>query len=237
MSSPLSYENFARIRDGVRHLAQHAGDHEDRLQGLVQAADTAVRDAESELVESRGQDRTSAGEWQRACSARVPRTRAHADAASRACVSAREQRVAAGRLLNVLDNREADDQQPRASFRDAVAVLVVDDIEDTRDLLALVLREAGFVVRTAVNGVDALITAYEMQPAIIVMDMTMPVLDGIEATRLIKATESIRAAKVIAYTANPSIPQGLVDRLFVAVVPKPSAPDVVVAAVQNVASL
>jgi CheY-like chemotaxis protein len=53
-------------------------------------------------------------------------------------------------------------------------VLVVDAAEDARDLLAYVLRDAGFVVRTATNGLDGLTAGYEMQPAVIVMDMTMP---------------------------------------------------------------
>ena len=85
------------------------------------------------------------------------------------------------------------------------------------------------------NGLDALLNAYEMQPAVIVMDMTMPVLDGVEATRLIKATKATRDARVIAYTANPSLADVLAQRLFVAVLPKPSTPDVLIAAVQNVA--
>ena len=77
--------------------------------------------------------------------------------------------------------------------------------------------------RTAGNGLEALLAAYEMKPAVIVMDVTMPVLDGIEATRLIKATEGIRESKVIAHTGNTSIP-ALNKRWFVAVVPKPSPP-------------
>jgi CheY-like chemotaxis protein len=81
-----------------------------------------------------------------------------------------------------------------------------------------------------------LLAAYEMKPAVIVMDVTMPVLDGIEATRLIKATEGIRESKVIAYTGTGSIPAP-VERWFAAIVPKPSPPDVVLAAVQNAASL
>jgi CheY-like chemotaxis protein len=114
----------------------------------------------------------------------------------------------------------------------AGAVLVVDDVADVRDLVALVLRNAGFVVRTAVNGLEGLLTAYEMRPDVIVMDLTMPVLSGLEATRLIKATRATRESRVIAYTGNGSIPTPL-ERWFVAIVSKPSPPDVVLAAVQH----
>jgi CheY-like chemotaxis protein len=47
-------------------------------------------------------------------------------------------------------------------------VLVVDDVEDVRELVALVLRNAGFVVRTAVNGLEGLLTAYAMRLVVIV---------------------------------------------------------------------
>jgi two-component system, cell cycle response regulator DivK len=107
--------------------------------------------------------------------------------------------------------------------------------QEVRDLVALLLRDAGFLVRTAVNGLEALLTAYEMRPDVIVMDLTMPVLDGIEATRLIKATEATRQSRVIAYTGNASIPTRI-ERWFVAVVSKPSPPDVVLAAVQDAVS-
>ena len=68
------------------------------------------------------------------------------------------------------------------------------------------------------------------------MDLTMPVLNGLEATRLIKATQATRESRVIADTANGSTPPPL-ERWFVAMVSKPSAPDVVLAAVQNAVSL
>jgi CheY-like chemotaxis protein len=68
------------------------------------------------------------------------------------------------------------------------------------------------------------------------MDLTMPVLNGLEATRLIKAAHATRESRVIAYTGNGAIPPPL-ERWFVAIVSKPSPPDVVLAAVQNAVSL
>jgi CheY-like chemotaxis protein len=117
------------------------------------------------------------------------------------------------------------------------AVLVVDDYGDVRDVLAGVLEDAGFVVRTAANGLEALIAAYEMRPGVIVMDVSMPVLDGIEATRLIKAGEATRNARVIAYTGNPSFDESPTRLLFAAVLHKPAAPHAVLATVQRVAGL
>jgi len=76
----------------------------------------------------------------------------------------------------------------------------------------------------------------EHGPDVIVMDLTMPVLNGLEATRLIKATQATRESRVIAYTGNGSIPPPL-ERWFVAVVSKPSPPDIVLAAVQNAVGL
>jgi CheY-like chemotaxis protein len=117
------------------------------------------------------------------------------------------------------------------------AVLVVDDYGDVRDVLARVLEGAGFVVTTAANGLEALIAAYEMRPGVIVMDVSMPVLDGMEATRLIKAGEATRDARVIAYTGNPSFDESPMRTLFAAVVTKPATPGAVLATVQHVAGL
>ena len=55
-------------------------------------------------------------------------------------------------------------------------MLVVDDYYDVRELAARVLQDAGFVVRTAANGLEGLMAAYEMRPGVILMDVTMPVL-------------------------------------------------------------
>ena len=228
-------ENYTRFRDRVRGMVRRADEHEHQLAGLVRAAERDAREAEATLARAQRDASTSDGDGLRASSAHLKRSRQHVDDVRRACVSAREQHVAARRLLDDIDERDGDALEGTPSTH-AAAVLVVDDMEDVRELVASVLQEGGFVVRTAVNGLDALIAAYELQPAVIVMDVTMPVLNGIEAARLIKASEATRAAKVIAYTATPSLPDPLIDRLFVQVLPKPSTADVLLAAVQTLAS-
>jgi two-component system, cell cycle response regulator DivK len=138
-------------------------------------------------------------------------------------------------LLSNVEDRSGE--EPRTEGHPSRhAVLVVDDYQDVRELMSAVLQDAGFVVRTAANGLEALIAAYEMRPAVIVMDVTMPVLDGFEATRLIKATAATRHARVIAYTGNPTFSENHVENLFAAVLEKPATPDVFVATVQQVVS-
>ena len=113
----------------------------------------------------------------------------------------------------------------------------MDDYGDIRDVVADVLRNAGFIVRTAADGLEALIGAYEMRPNVIVMDVSMPVLDGLEATRLIKACDVTRDARIIAYTGNPAFEQSPARMLFAAVLTKPAAPEALLAAVRHTASL
>ena len=99
------------------------------------------------------------------------------------------------------------------------------------------LQNAGFTVRTAANGLEALLAAYEMQPAVIVMDVTMPVLDGIEATRLIKATAATRDARVIAYTGESGFDETSLRTLFAAVLPKTAPPAVLLSTVRRIANV
>jgi CheY-like chemotaxis protein len=235
MSISFSSEHFAGIHDGARRLAVQAGDHEDHLEGLVRATEADVRQAQTALSHALESCHGEVSEWQRDCSSHLMRSVECASAAHRACASARQQFVNARRLLARLDRYSME--QPSDPIRRAASVLVVDDIAEIRELVAFVLRDAGFVVRTAGNGLEALIAAYEMEPAVIVMDMTMPVLDGIEATRLIKATDAISHARIIAYTADPSLLDDSRQQWFVAVLPKPSSPEVVLSTVQHVARL
>lgn len=232
MSIPFSFEHLADIRDGARRMLERTRAHEGDLNELVETADGVARHAAALAVALARAD-TNADELCRLSSHQARRSVENAEATARACVSAREQHVTAHRLYTSIDNGSADPHEMVASR--AAAVLVVDDVEDVRDLIALVLRNAGFVVETAVNGLEGLLTAYEMRPDVIVMDVTMPVLNGLEATRLIKATQATRESRVIAYTGNGSIPPPL-EQWFVAILSKPSSPEIVLAAVQNAIS-
>jgi CheY-like chemotaxis protein len=233
MSSHFSFDRLADIRDGARRMVDRTRAHEDHLNQLVETAEGVARHA-AEVAVALARAGTNADGLRRLCSDQARVSVENAAATVRACVGAREQHVAAHRLYSSIDNWPAPADEMPASR--AAAVLVVDDVEDVRDLVALVLRNAGFVVRTAANGLEGLLTAYEMRPDVIVMDLTMPVLNGLEATRLIKSTHATRQSRVIAHTGNGSIPPPL-EQWFVAVLSKPSEPDAVLAAVEHAVNL
>ena len=81
-------------------------------------------------------------------------------------------------------------------------VLVVDDKEDNREFLGQLLGPAGFDVLEAVNGEEALKKFEDWQPQIILMDLRMPVMDGFEAIRRIRALPGGKEVEIIAVTAS-----------------------------------
>ena len=83
----------------------------------------------------------------------------------------------------------------------AFLVLVVDDSIDNVVVLSLALQGEGYRVVTASNGKEAVSVATLTQPNIILMDISMPLLDGLAATRQIRENEALRDVPVIAITA------------------------------------
>jgi two-component system, cell cycle response regulator DivK len=81
-------------------------------------------------------------------------------------------------------------------------VLVVEDIEDARFLMRLELEQLGYFVIEAENGEKALEVAEREHPDIILMDLSLPVMDGIEATEKIRATDGLNRVPIIAVTAH-----------------------------------
>jgi CheY-like chemotaxis protein len=103
-------------------------------------------------------------------------------------------------------------------------VLIVEDYDDARTMVEMILEDAGYRVLLAADGFEGVALARQHKPDAILMDIFMPGLDGIEATRQIKADPSTAAVPVIAYTAKPaSVRDG--EELFAAVCAKPCPPD------------
>lgn len=222
-------EQLTDLRHDAELLIAQARDREDQLEALVAATEGDVRQAEAAV--SHAADDLEGEGVRRVLSGQLDRSAVGAAAARRLLAGAHQQHAAARRLLEDLNGgRSIPAESPHA-------VLVVDDYDEVRAVVARILERAGFVVRTASNGLEALIAAYEMRPRVIVMDVSMPVLDGVEATRLIKAGATTRDARVIAYTANPSFEDSPTRTLFAAVLAKPASPAAVLATVQRVAGL
>lgn len=81
-------------------------------------------------------------------------------------------------------------------------VLVVDDYDDAREMYAEYLEYSGFRVAQARNGQEALDQAFALVPDIILMDLSLPILDGWEATRRIKQDSRTRDIPVMALTGH-----------------------------------
>jgi CheY-like chemotaxis protein len=88
--------------------------------------------------------------------------------------------------------------------RDArdLKVLLVEDFEDTRLVMRLQLEDKGFIVFEAENGQVAVETAIREKPDVILMDLTLPLMDGFAATKLIRQNEELKNVPVIAVTAH-----------------------------------
>ena len=115
-------------------------------------------------------------------------------------------------------------------------VLVVEDYEDARTMVEMILEDAGYRVLLAADGVEGVTMARRHRPDAILMDIFMPGLDGIEATRRIKADPATASVPVIAYTAKPAFVRDG-QELFAAVCAKPCPPDELLKVVREFAPL
>jgi two-component system cell cycle response regulator DivK len=90
---------------------------------------------------------------------------------------------------------------------EGLTVLVVDDYEDNRQMYAELLSYVGFQVEEARDGAEAIALARRVIPDLIVMDLSLPVIDGWEATRRLKRDALTRHIPVLALTGHA--PEGL----------------------------
>ncbi len=112
-------------------------------------------------------------------------------------------------------------------------VLVVEDDADAREMYQVVLGGAGFRVESAENGVEAVGKARSLQPNVVLMDLSLPSMDGREASRRLKEESTTRHIPIIALSGTPIDALDDQDRVFAAALMKPCFPDELVAAVRR----
>jgi CheY-like chemotaxis protein len=83
-----------------------------------------------------------------------------------------------------------------------VHILLVEDHPDNREMLTRRLERKGFKVSFAVDGAEAITRRFELDPDVVIMDISMPVMSGLEATREIRARETTRRVPIVALTAH-----------------------------------
>ncbi|MFK8183603.1 MAG: response regulator [Phormidesmis sp.] len=99
-------------------------------------------------------------------------------------------------------NNASSEQRAQLQTRQQPIILLVEDNEMNRDMLSRRLQKKGFEVLIAVDGQEGVIKTTQAQPDIVLMDMSLPVMDGWEATRKLKANPDTQQIPVIALTAH-----------------------------------
>jgi CheY-like chemotaxis protein len=124
----------------------------------------------------------------------------------------------------------------RGEKRDRPLILIVEDHLELRELYVQQLTISGFDVIEAGNGADAVLHTTSRFPDVVLMDLSLPIVDGWEATRRLKADERTAHIPVVALTAHDG--SGELERATRAgcdwFVPKPCAPDALITEVRRV---
>ena len=102
-------------------------------------------------------------------------------------------------------------------------ILLVEDVDDTRLFMRLELEQNGYVVIEAADGQAAVNLAGQENPAVILMDLSLPIMDGFEAAKLIRQNQKLKHVPIIAVTAHQETDfrSGARDSGFDAYVTKP----------------
>jgi two-component system, cell cycle response regulator DivK len=101
------------------------------------------------------------------------------------------------------------------------AILVAEDNPDSRDALRALLEAYGFAVIEAEDGREAVKEAILRRPDLILMDIMMPIMDGLQATRTLRSTPEFRQVPIVALTALASAREMAIDAGCDDFLPKP----------------
>ena len=81
-------------------------------------------------------------------------------------------------------------------------ILIVDDNSDNRELVVKVLKSRGYEMVEAVDGEDAIQKAHDERPSLILLDISLPIMDGYEVTRRLKSHEESKDIPIVALTTH-----------------------------------
>jgi len=101
-----------------------------------------------------------------------------------------------------MKSRESTGMQLMTNSENEVSVLLVEDTEDNRMMMRRLLELSGYRVSEAVNGVEAVTAAERETPNIILMDLSLPIVDGLAATRRIRQLPDLAEVPIIAVSAH-----------------------------------
>ncbi len=119
----------------------------------------------------------------------------------------------------------------------ATTILIADDHDDNRELLQLLLSGAGYNVREARDGSECLAIARDQRPDLIVIDLSMPVLDGWGVFRELRADQRTRTIPCMAVTAHADLDRNQALAIgFSAYVSKPFSGDILLKTIATVLS-
>jgi two-component system cell cycle response regulator DivK len=115
-------------------------------------------------------------------------------------------------------------------------VLIVDDVQDNRTIYVLFLKFSGYRIAEAENGVEALEKATTLLPDVIVMDLSLPIMDGWEATRRLKGDPRTKHIPVVVLTGHalPEHAQAAREAGCDLVITKPCLPDQLMEAIRRI---
>lgn len=106
-------------------------------------------------------------------------------------------------VLNITEQKEVDNRSVIGlDGVDSLRILVVDDSDSNRDLLRKFLEIQGFEIFEACNGQEALDSFFVIKPHAVLMDIQMPIMDGLEATRRLRTTDQGATVPIIAISGN-----------------------------------
>jgi len=110
-----------------------------------------------------------------------------------------------------------------------VRILIVDDDPTIRSVLEALLEDEGFLPVTAANGQQAVAIVRDNPPALVLMDLMMPVMNGVEAARTLKSAPETSSVPIIAMSAGFILRESIDDLLADSIISKPFDLDALIA--------